>query len=64
MTSPDAPAGDAPPSGEVRLGMTREEVTRALGEPDSALVFGERLRWAYPDRTVVFEGGVVSEVRE
>jgi hypothetical protein len=44
--------------------MTPEEVRRALGEPDSALVFGERLRWAYPDRTVVFEGGVVSEVRE
>ena len=44
--------------------MTPEEVTRALGAPDSALVFGDRLRWAYPDRTVVFEDGVVSEVRE
>jgi Zn-dependent protease with chaperone function len=59
----EAPAPEVSP-GEVRLGMTPEEVTRALGEPESALVFGERLRWAYPDRTVVFEGGVVSEVRE
>jgi hypothetical protein len=64
IAATDPPPGDEPPSGEVRPGMTPEEVTRALGEPESALVFGERLRWAYPDRTVVFEGGVVSEVRE
>jgi hypothetical protein len=44
--------------------MSPDEVMRILGEPDSALVFGERLRWAYPDRTVVFEDGRVSEVRE
>ncbi len=56
-------AGDAAPT-DVRLGMTPDEVKRVLGDPDSALVFGERLRWAYPDRTVVFEDGVVSEVRE
>jgi Zn-dependent protease with chaperone function len=49
---------------KVGPGMTPDEVRRLLGEPESALVFGERLRWAYPDRTVVFEGGVVSEVRE
>jgi len=56
-------ADDAAPT-EVRPGMSPDEVKRILGEPDSALVFGERLRWAYEDRTVVFEGGVVSEVRE
>jgi len=44
--------------------MSPEEVERILGEPESALVFGDRLRWAYPDRTVVFEEGVVVEVRE
>ena len=44
--------------------MTPDEVKSALGEPESALVFGDRLRWAYPDRTVVFEDGVVAEVRE
>jgi hypothetical protein len=58
-----ASTGAAAPT-EVRPGMTPEEVKQILGEPDSALVFGERLRWAYPDRTVVFEDGVVSEVRE
>jgi Zn-dependent protease with chaperone function len=49
---------------EVRPGMTPEEVRRIMGDPDSALVFGERLRWAYPGRTVVFVDGVVVEVRE
>jgi hypothetical protein len=63
-----APA-EAPSAGgavvtEVRLGMSPDEVKGVLGDPDSALVFGERLRWAYPDRTVIFEDGVVSEVRE
>jgi Zn-dependent protease with chaperone function len=48
----------------VHPGMTQDEVKSALGEPESALVFGDRLRWAYPDRTVVFEDGVVAEVRE
>jgi Zn-dependent protease with chaperone function len=57
------PALDVPP-GEVHLGMTPDEVRDALGEPESALVFGDRLRWAYEDRTVVFEDGVVAEVRE
>jgi Zn-dependent protease with chaperone function len=56
-------AGDAAPT-EVGLGMSPDEVRRVLGDPDSALVFGGRLRWAYPDRTVFFEDGVVSEVRE
>jgi len=59
--------GETPPGldpGAVRPGMTMDEVRAALGEPESALVFGERLRWAYPDRTVVFEDGRVAEVRE
>jgi hypothetical protein len=44
--------------------MTLDEVRSVLGEPESALVFGERLRWAYPDRTVVFEDGRVTEIRD
>lgn len=64
-----APAAGAPieagsEAGGVRPGMSPDDVRRLLGEPDSALVFGERLRWAYPDRTVVFEDNRVTEVRE
>jgi Zn-dependent protease with chaperone function len=63
--APPATASDSDPAPvEVRPGMTPDEVRLVLGEPDSALVFGERLRWAYPDQTVVFEEGVVTEVRE
>jgi Zn-dependent protease with chaperone function len=60
----EAPAPGEPMATQVRPGMTPEEVQGILGEPTSALVFSERLRWAYPDRTVVFEDGVVTEVRE
>jgi Zn-dependent protease with chaperone function len=55
---------DAATPTEVRLGMTPDEVRQLLGEPESALVFGERLRWAYAERTVIFVDGVVAEVRE
>jgi Zn-dependent protease with chaperone function len=60
----DAAADASSAPAEVRPGMSPDEVRRILGEPESALVFGERLRWAYPDRTVVFEEGRVTEVRE
>jgi Zn-dependent protease with chaperone function len=66
-TTPAPPATHAahgPVPTEVQVGMTPEEVVRILGEPESALVFGDRLRWAYAERTVVFEDGVVAEVRE
>jgi hypothetical protein len=61
----------APPAGEksggartaVRVGMSPDEVRRVLGPADSELVFGDQVRWAYPDRTVIFEGGRVVEIR-
>ena len=73
---PPSPNTPAPSGGEAPLvapvpgptavepGMTPDEVRAILGEPESALVFGERLRWAYEDRTIVFEDGVVTEIRE
>jgi len=67
--APPTAVAESPPAidvlpGEVHPGMTPDEVRAALGEPESALVFGDRLRWAYQDRTVVFEDGVVAEIRE
>jgi hypothetical protein len=47
----------------VRVGMSPDEVRRVLGPADSELVFGDQVRWAYPDRTVIFEGGRVVEIR-
>jgi len=48
---------------EIKAGMTEDEVRSALGPPDAELLFGEKTRWTYPDLTVVFEKGKVTEVR-
>ena len=54
----------APVPTQVEPGMTPDEVRAILGDPDNALVFGERLRWTYETQTIVFEEGVVTEIRE
>jgi hypothetical protein len=43
--------------------MSPEEVRDILGRPSEELVFGDKTRWTYPDRTVIFEKGRVTEVR-
>ncbi len=63
---PVAAAAAAPtrrPAAEVQPGMPPDEVRRVLGPPAEELVFGEKTRWTYPDRTVIFENGKVKEVR-
>jgi Zn-dependent protease with chaperone function len=62
---PAAPAGEGSGGARtaVRVGMSPDEVRRSLGPADSELVFGDQVRWAYPDRTVIFEGGRVVEIR-
>ncbi len=75
--NPDSPRGEfaegtvaaaaaAPtrgPTAEVHPGMSPDEVRRILGRPSEELVFGDKTRWTYPDRTVIFENGKVKEVR-
>ena len=57
----------APPvastSTELKPGMTTDEVRRTFGPPRSEVVFGEKLRWTYPDMIVVFEKGKVVDVK-
>ena len=48
---------------EITAGMTTDEVLALLGQPEDRLGFGRRARWVYPDTTVVFEGGRVTDVR-
>ncbi len=58
------PAAAAPStSREIRAGMTPAEVRAILGSPRDEVVFGEKVRWAYPDLSVVFEKGKVKEVK-
>jgi Zn-dependent protease with chaperone function len=56
-----APAPGA--SREIKAGMTTDEVLALLGQPEDRLAFGRRARWVYPGKTVVFEGGRVTDVR-
>ncbi len=51
------------PVAEIRPGMSPEEVRVILGRPSEELIFGDKTRWTYPDRTVIFENGRVIEVR-
>jgi hypothetical protein len=43
--------------------MSETEVRELLGEPDDVLVFGTRAQWLYPEGRVIFENGVVKEIR-
>ena len=75
--NPDSPRGEsaagpataaalAPPrrpAAEIQPGMSPDDVRRLLGPPTEELLFGEKTRWTYPDRTVIFEDGKVKEVR-
>jgi membrane protease subunit (stomatin/prohibitin family) len=64
--APAAPAPAAPAPGvrrELKPGMTFEEVRGLFGEPQGEVVFGNRARWTYPDITVVFEDGKITEVK-
>jgi Zn-dependent protease with chaperone function len=58
-------AGEEPggPGASVRPGMTTDDVRRVLGPADSERALGDRVRWEYPDQTVIFENGRVVEIR-
>jgi Zn-dependent protease with chaperone function len=55
--------GSGPKRAEIRAGMTTEEVRGALGDPDAEVVFGGKTQWTYPDITVVFTNGKVTDVK-
>jgi Zn-dependent protease with chaperone function len=55
--------GDSGSSQRIKTGMSEKEVEGILGAPDEVVAFGARMRWTYPDLSVVFEGGRVKEVR-
>lgn len=61
-----APAS-APAAGggrkEVAPGMTFDQVRGLFGNPAGEVVFGNKARWSFPDITVIFEDGKVTEVK-
>lgn len=62
-----APAAAPVPAGggrkEIKVGMTALEVIEVLGKPQKEVSFENKTRWTYPDLTVLFENGRVTEVR-
>jgi hypothetical protein len=61
-----APAAAAPAPGvkrEIAPGMTFDEVRAAFGAPANEVVFGGKAKWTFPDLTVIFEDGKVSDVK-
>ncbi len=48
---------------EIKVGMTPLEVMEILGKPEKEVSFETKVRWTYPDLTVIFESGRVKEVR-
>ena len=50
-------------SAEIKVGMTPEQVRAVLGNPKEEIKFASRVRWTYPDVTVVFENGKVQDVK-
>ncbi len=64
---PAGPAAPAAPAGgakrEIKPGMTFDEVRAAFGAPANEVVFGGKAKWTFPDLTVIFEDGKVSDVK-
>ena len=43
--------------------MTTDEVTKAMGEPQKKVTFGQKSLWTYKGMQVVFENGKVTDVK-
>ncbi|QNI37808.1 hypothetical protein [Edaphobacter albus] len=59
--SPDS--SDQTDESTIHPGMTPDQVTKALGEPQKKVNFGTKSLWTYKGMQVVFEGGKVTDVK-
>jgi len=64
----DTPPPAAGPSSDtadatIHPGMTPDEVTKALGDPQKKVNFGTKSLWTYKGMQVVFESGKVTDVK-
>jgi len=53
----------SPQKKSIEKGMTPLQVIEILGKPDKEVSFENKTRWDYPDLTVIFTNGRVTEVR-
>ena len=64
----DTPSPSTAPSRDtseatIHPGMTPDDVTKALGDPQKKVTFGTKSLWTYKGMQVVFENGKVSDVK-
>ncbi|WP_260703885.1 hypothetical protein [Edaphobacter flagellatus] len=67
-TPPPSAQNSAPPpvqtdEATIHPGMTPDQVTRALGEPQKRVNFGTKSLWTYKGMQVVFDSGKVTDVK-
>jgi outer membrane protein assembly factor BamE (lipoprotein component of BamABCDE complex) len=65
QTSSPPPHSDpaAGADANIQPGMTTDQVTKALGEPQKKVNFGTKSLWTYKGMQVVFESGKVTDVK-
>jgi hypothetical protein len=61
--APQAPAAPATTKKEIKVGMGMLEVIDILGRPQKEVSFESKTRWTYPDLTVIFVNGRVTQVQ-
>jgi hypothetical protein len=60
---PSGPATDQTAEATIHPGMTPDQVTKALGDPQKKVNFGTKSLWTYKGMQVVFENGKVTDVK-
>jgi len=58
---PDSPGASADTT--IQPGMTSDQVTKALGDPQKKVNFGTKSLWTYKGMQVVFDSGKVTDVK-
>jgi hypothetical protein len=61
--APQAAAAPATTRKEIKTGMSMLEVIDILGKPQKEVSFESKTRWTYPDLTVIFVNGRVTQVQ-
>jgi hypothetical protein len=60
---PPGPTTDQTAEATIHPGMTPDQVTKALGDPQKKVNFGTKSLWTYRGMQVVFESGKVTDVK-
>jgi hypothetical protein len=62
-SDPSGPTSDQTAEATIHPGMTPDQVTKALGDPQKKVNFGTKSLWTYRGMQVVFESGKVTDVK-